>query len=1393
MINNLLILASLAQGICSSIRFPPLLMARFFFVLLLPTVLLATPLTAHAYDCSAQTEIPEAECEALIAFYNSTNGDNWIDNSGWLTDPIASWEGVTIANGHVQELIFVENALSGHIPPELGNLVNLKTLFFWLNDLSGTIPPELGNLVNLEHLDLADNTLTGNIPPELGALSSLNKLSLNDNDLTGNIPLELGDLLQLEHLDLGLNDLTGSIPPVLANLVNLQILSLANNDLSGNIPPQLGNLSNLEQLRLEENSLENIPPELGNLTNLLALYLFDNPLSGSIPAELGNLSNLVHLFLFDTNLSGNLPPELGNLSDLEWLALSNTDLSGSIPLSFTNLSSLFRFHYEGTNLCEPSDPTFQAWLNNISSLKGTGLACPINCATQNEVPQIECEALVAFYNSTDGDNWANNDDWLTDPISSWHGIAISGGHVQELNLSWNALNGNLPPEIGNLGELKELSMSQNSLNGAIPATLGNLSNLQNLSFRGNNLTGSIPSTLGGLFQLELLDLGGNELTGSIPTELSDLADLKYLILSGNSLSGNIPAFLGNLTTLMQLRIEKNEFSGTIPPELGNLVNLEALFLERTSLSGNLPPELGNLSNLTHLHLFETDLEGRIPVSFTNLPLQRFWFEDTNLCEPSDPTIQAWLNGIQDLEGTGLACPVNCAVQTRIPELECEALVALYNTTDGDNWNDNSGWITEATSWHGVDVEDGHVAGLYLTSNGLMGAIPSAIENLTMLEELQLDENSLSGPIPAELSSLANLKELRLDTNNLTGPVPSELGNMLQLERLLLNNNTFTGEIPLSFINLSLDWFHFNDTNLCEPQDPDFQAWLDGIGFLLSTEVACEIIQPVLTITSQNPDSGVDITVSPADINDEANGSTAFTRTYDLGTPVTLTAPDVAPGGNIFAGWLLDGQTFPDNPLHVNMGGDHTATALFETPTCTLTVASEDPAVDVLISVSLADLDGFGDGTTPFSRTYVCGTEVTLTAPPEAGSNVFTRWLLDNSPETNTQALTVTVDANRATTAVYGLAPRILTVNSQNPESGVEISVSPSATNGLADGTTAFTRTYDDGTNVTLTAPEMAPNGNPFTEWQLDGTTATTNLSLLVAMNASHTATAVYGSPSYTVNVGSQNPDAGVPIMVSPADENSDGDGLTAFSRTYLSGTPINLTAPDTSPEGNPFGKWACGATETMEATVAFSVRSNATCTAYFLIPPDGGSTETDIGETVSLSWSAIPGADRYHVQVSDGPSFGKLEALVVDTDTVTTNRFDVPPGLLSSEQNFFWRIRSGITGETTTRWSGWSDQSVIPTVVERLDDTIPSSFTLENYPNPFNPSTTIRYSLPEAGDVTLVVFDATGRHVVTLVNGAQPAGLYEATFEAGDLPSGTYFFRLEQGTYRETRAMLLVK
>lgn len=104
----------------------------------------------------------------------------------------------------------------------------------------------------------------------------------------------------------------------------------------------------------------------------------------------------------------------------------------------------------------------------------------------------------------------------------------------------------------------------------------------------------------------------------------------------------------------------------------------------------------------------------------------------------------------------------------------------------------------------------------------------------------------------------------------------------------------------------------------------------------------------------------------------------------------------------------------------------------------------------------------------------------------------------------------------------------------------------------------------------------------------------------------------------------------------------------------------------------------------------------------------------------------------------------------------------------------------------------WGTQVV--TSVQQVGNNLPSTYKLsQNYPNPFNPTTVINYSIPEAGKVTLRVYNMLGQQVVTIVNSQQAAGNYKATFDAGRLASGIYFYTLSAKNFNVTKKMMLLK
>ena len=715
-------------------------------------------------------------------------------------------------------LILHENQLSGSIPPELGNMTGLTTLTLWKNDLTGGIPPELGNLANLGIMELSSNNLTGNIPSDLGRQSKIRVIALGRNKLTGSIPPELGQLGNLQLLDLKNNKLTGGIPPEFGQLDNLGKIDLSLNNLSGPLPTELTRLRTLRHLNLAGTELcvppdpvfkewllamnvtrvsfcETVVPDRDPLTAIYYAtggpnwinsekWLSDEDLEKWFGVTTNESFRVEELNLSSNNLVGRIPLHIGRLSQLRVLDLAdNPSLQGTLPQELIGLT-LATLRLDGTQLCVPTDDAFQRWLTNIPMKSGV-----LNC---EEKVAGDRGVLIDFFNSTNGQNWYNSTNWLSEKsLGEWHGVSVDHEeHVTELRLIDNNLTGSIPPDLSKLTQLqtlvlfgseitgiippeiallrnlKILNLSLNQLTGSIPPELGELENLEELMLPSNNLTGVIPPELGELENLTRLQLTDNKLTGGIPAELGQLNNLLDMIIGGNPLSGTIPLELGELTKLEHLKISNSGLIGSIPAELGNLANLSRLNLKINSLTGEIPPELGELSNLHALDLSVNELMGSIPAELGKLAELRSMVLELNQLTGSIPSELGQLSNLD--------------------------------------------WLN-------------------LSKNRLSGSIPVELGQMTNLDELNFYNNQLMGKIPPELGQLTHLLRMNLSANSLEGKIPPEFGELKNLESLVLSSNKgLAGPVPVSLIRLELGTLLLGGTLLCTPMAAEFQEWYESI-------------------------------------------------------------------------------------------------------------------------------------------------------------------------------------------------------------------------------------------------------------------------------------------------------------------------------------------------------------------------------------------------------------------------------------------------------------------------------------------------------------------------------------------------------------------------------------
>lgn len=456
--------------------------------------------TAGQVSASAPTTVHSADRRTLMDLLYSAGGADWTESGNWGSDePVGSWYGVEAnADARVTALRLSNNALSGHLPEDLGDMEFLTELQLDDNDgLSGPIPPSLSEL-GLQLLDYSGTKLC--TVRDEGFRAWLNAIPTREGDFIA-CNEERSDLMKLydamggaewanstnwgtavslenwygiavdsvtgrvTEINLNRNELSGIIPPEIQYFPQLRLLRLDYNDLDGEVPPEIGKLTELRRMDIDGNNFTGpIPPEIGNLTRLEELWMGANDMSGPIPPEIGNLTKLQDLHLYEARFEGSLPAALGALTELRVLRVQETRIEGPVPSTLGALEKL-----------------------------------------------------------------------------------------RNLTISSNSLSGPLPPEIGQLDSLLVIDARTNRLSGPLPPELGQLDQLRSLLLRDNMIDGPLPGELGQIDSLRWISAENNMLSGPLPPGLGDSETLVWLHVQNNpDMSGSLPGELASIPTLREL-------------------------------------------------------------------------------------------------------------------------------------------------------------------------------------------------------------------------------------------------------------------------------------------------------------------------------------------------------------------------------------------------------------------------------------------------------------------------------------------------------------------------------------------------------------------------------------------------------------------------------------------------------------------------------------------------------------------------------------------------------------------------------------------------------------------------------------------------------------------------
>jgi len=331
--------------------------------------------------------------------------------------------------------------------------------------------------------------------------------------------------------------------------------------------------------------------------------------------------------------------------------------------------------------------------------------------------KIQRFALATLYYSTNGDDWTNNGLWLTEQDECDWAFAEApcdaSGVVVNLDLAFNNLRGEIPPEIGLLTDLVSIILngdgSSSQLSGSLPGDLSLLEKIERFSISNNDLSGPIPPGLNWPLATSF-DLSKNRLTDRVPDDIGLMVSLENLNLADNMLSSDLTASIGSLTKLEQMDLRGNEFEGPIPASIGNLILLQSINLSNNGFT-SLPATIGNLVNLESLDVQSNDLGGQLFDNWAGLDVLTTLDLHDNDLEGPIPVSLGSLAAIQILDLSFNMFSEN--IPTELGEL--------------------------STVFH-----------LFLNSNKLTGNIPAALDGLSVISFLRLDDNELEGAVPSEL-------------------------------------------------------------------------------------------------------------------------------------------------------------------------------------------------------------------------------------------------------------------------------------------------------------------------------------------------------------------------------------------------------------------------------------------------------------------------------------------------------------------------------------------------------------------------------------------------------------------------------------------------------------------
>ncbi|CAL8997618.1 unnamed protein product [Prunus brigantina] len=730
----------------------------------------------------------------------------YLDNVNISSAHGAHWsQAISSSLPNLKVLSLPDCNISGPIHQSFAKLQSLSVLLLDDNDISAPVPGFFANFSSLTFLGLRSCNLYGTFPEEIFQITTLQVVDHSSNPrLQGSLPEFLNNG-SLQYLDLSSSKFSGFLPKSIGNLKMLSRLDLSGCSFTGSIPNSVANLTQLTFLDMSSNSFNSPIDSIHweNLVNLEVLALDSNLLHGSIPVSPFSLPVLWSLGLSQNQFYGQLP-EFANISSnsLETLDLSGNHLEGPIPTSIFNLRELDKLqlssnHFSGFPFNGPQQPKFLSSLdlsNNSLLIDYNGIGLAYNGSSPTSSSFLYIEQLVLSSNK----------------LRAFPDFLRNLSGLNDLDLSENQIQGEIPNWIWKLNSLVTLNLSYNSLATLQGPLLNLTSTVSLLDLRSNNLQGQIPVFLS---SATYLDYSGNNFSSSIPADIGNfLPSTAFFSLSSNNLHGIIPPSICNASGLV-LDLSNNSLSGMIPE---CLTGQSVLNLRSNNLTGPIPDKFVESCSLQTLDLSRNQIQGQFPKSLVNctqlevVNLGNNQITDTFPCLLKNiSTLRVLVLRSNKFYGR-IGCP---EANGTWPMLQIIDLA--YNNLSGEIPG------TSITTWKEMMVnEDDYPVKLGFSYRSVYygdavtitskGSEMDLVKILTFFTLIDFSCNEFNGSIPEEMGEFKSLYVLNLSCNAFTGKIPSSFGNMRVLESLDLSKNNLSGRIPpqlanltfLSFLNLT---------------------------------------------------------------------------------------------------------------------------------------------------------------------------------------------------------------------------------------------------------------------------------------------------------------------------------------------------------------------------------------------------------------------------------------------------------------------------------------------------------------------------------------------------------------------------------------------------------------